>query len=155
MARELFTYILKYWVFTSEKLPKKAVFLISQSRSCWRRGVLLSYELKFFFVLISSYIIHLSKFTKLSQCKAALSQITHGRLTIVLCNVLKRFRLLVPKFCENHSQVFIKLPAELAELRLDLLHLEQQNQPRPAQEHRRWLEHRQVPSSAFLLPCSL
>ena len=26
MARELFTYILKYWVFTSEKLPKKAVF---------------------------------------------------------------------------------------------------------------------------------
>ena len=27
MARKLFTYILKYWVFTSRKLPEKAVFV--------------------------------------------------------------------------------------------------------------------------------
>lgn len=150
MARELFTYILKYWVFTSEKLPKKAVFLISQSRSCWRRGVLLSYELKFFFVLISSYIIHLSKFAKLSQCKAALSQITQGGLTVVLCNILKCFGLLVPKFSENHSRVFISQRAEQGEQLLGLPRLEQQNQPRLAQEPRRQLEHQQVPSSAFL-----
>ena len=100
-----------------------------------------SYEFKFFFVLIGSHVVHLSQFTKLAQSQTTLSQITHGRLTVVLRNVLKRFRLLVPKFCENHSQVFIKLPAELAELRLDLLHPELLCQ---VQVRRHLLQHQQA-----------
>jgi len=102
---------------------------------------LFSYEFKFFFVLIGSHVVHLSQFTKLAQSQTTLSQITHGRLTVVLRNVLKRFRLLVPKFCENHSQVFIKLPAELAEPRLDLLHLELLC---PVRVRRHLLRHQQV-----------
>lgn len=109
-----------------------------------------SYKFKFFFVLISSHIIHLSKFTKLSQRKTTLSQIAHGRLAVVLCNILKCFGLFVPKFSENHSQVFISPLAEQGEQHLDLPRPEQQNQLRLAPEHRRRLEHQQVPSFAFL-----
>ena len=62
--------------------------------------------LEFFFVLIGSYIIHLTQFVQLAQSQACLAQIVQPRLAVVLAYILVSLGLTLVDFVEYHDCIY-------------------------------------------------
>jgi len=61
---------------------------ILQCRRCCRRCVLFANIFEFFFVFVTTHIIHLAKFAELAQSQPSFTQIAQSRLAVVLTDIL-------------------------------------------------------------------